>query len=40
MKKYISKKLVKFVSKIFEHAGSNYEESFIVADHLVDSNLV
>ena len=40
MKKYISKKLVKFVSKIFELAGSNNEESYIVADHLVDSNLV
>ena len=40
MKKYISKKLVKFVSKIFELAGSNNEESYIIADHLVDSNLV
>ena len=40
MQKYNSKNLVKFVSKIFEHAGSDNEESFIVADHLVDSNLV
>ena len=40
MKKYISKKLVKFVSEIFELAGSNNEESDIIADHLVDSNLV
>ena len=40
MQKYNSKNLVKFVSKIFEHAGSDKEESFIVADHLVDSNLV
>ena len=40
MKKYNSKNFVKFVSKIFEHAGSDNEESFIVADHLVDSNLV
>ena len=40
MKKYNSKNLVKFVSKIFEHAGSDNEESYIIADHLVDSNLV
>ena len=40
MQNYNHKKLEEFVSKIFVHSGSNEQESKIVGDHLVDSNLV
>jgi len=40
MKKYNHTKLINFISDIFSHAGSNKNESIIIADHLVDSNLV
>ena len=40
MQNYDHTKLIKFVSDIFLNSGSNKDESFILADHLVDSNLV
>ena len=40
MQNYNHKKLEEFVSSIFVHSGSNEQESKIVGDHLVDSNLV
>ena len=40
MKNFNHLKLTKFISNIFLQSGSNEEESFSIADHLVDSNLV
>ena len=40
MNNYNPKELEKFVADIFFHSGSNQEESRILGDHLVDSNLV
>jgi|TARA_B100001964_G_C14262052_1_gene616239 uncharacterized oxidoreductase len=40
MKNYNPKKFTQFVTKIFQKTGSNNQESFAIADHLVDSNLV
>ena len=40
MNNYNPKELEKFVADIFLHSGSHQEESRILGDHLVDSNLV
>lgn len=40
MKNFNNLKLTKLISNIFLQSGSNKDESFSIADHLVDSNLV